>query len=62
MPDRQNWTRDQQLIALRLYMRTPFGKLHASNPDILSLAAQIGRTPSAGILRTTNGLRGRVIF
>jgi putative restriction endonuclease len=43
--ERIGWTRDQLLIALRLYMRTPFGKLHGRNPEIVSLAAAIGRTP-----------------
>jgi putative restriction endonuclease len=54
MPERNNWTRDQQLLALRLYIRTPFGKLHARNPDILSLAAQIGRTPAALAMKACN--------
>jgi putative restriction endonuclease len=38
MPLRTNWTRDQQLAALRLYMRSSFGKLHGRNPEIISLA------------------------
>jgi len=45
MPDL--WTRDQQLVALRLYMRLPFGRLHGRNPGIISLAERIGRTPNA---------------
>ena len=47
MARRIDWTRDQQLIALRVYMRMPFGKLHGRNPDIISLAERIGRTPNA---------------
>ena len=35
MAERIAWTRDQQLIALRLYARTPFGKLHGKNPQIM---------------------------
>jgi putative restriction endonuclease len=54
MPERIGWTRDQLLIALRLYMRTPFGKLHGRNPDILSLAPRIGRTPSALAMKACN--------
>ena len=42
MSERIGWTRDQQLIALRLYMRTPFGKLHGRNPQIIQLASHIG--------------------
>ncbi len=47
MPKRNEWTRDQLLLALRLYMRTPFGRLHGKNPEIIALAKTIGRTPDA---------------
>jgi len=49
-----NWTREQTLVAFRLYCRTPFGKLHASNPDIIALASLIGRTPSAVGMKACN--------
>ena len=52
-----NWTREQTLMAFRLYCRTPFGKLHASNPDIVALAALIGRTPSAVGMKACNFAR-----
>jgi len=48
------WTRSQQLIALRLYMRLPFGRLHGKNPEIIELAAQIGRTPNAVAMKACN--------
>jgi hypothetical protein len=51
MAERIAWTRDQQLIALRLYMRTPFGKLHGRNPDIIALAA---RTTNALAMKACN--------
>ena len=35
---RTNWTREQQLLALRLYLRTSFGRLDQRNPDIVALA------------------------
>lgn len=41
MAERIRWTRDQQLIALRLYMRMPFGRLHRRNPEIITLAERI---------------------
>ncbi len=41
------WTWDETLIAFGLYCRTPFGKLHQSNPDIIALAGVLGRTPSS---------------
>jgi hypothetical protein len=47
MPRPSDWTRDQQLVALRLYIRTPFGRLNGRNPEIISLARRIGRTPGA---------------
>lgn len=48
------WTRDQLLLALRLYMRLPFGKLHRLNPEIIELANQIGRTPNATAMKACN--------
>ena len=48
------WTRDQLLLALRLYMRLPFGKLDSRNGDIIDLAAQIGRTPGALSMKACN--------
>jgi len=54
MPERIAWTRDQQLIALRLYVRTPFGKLHGRNPQIIALAARIGRSPAALAMKACN--------
>ena len=48
------WTRQQQVIALRLYMRTPFGRLHGKNPDIIELSAKIGRTPGALAMKACN--------
>lgn len=50
----QLWTRKQLLIAFRLYCRTAFGRLHGRNPEIIKLAAQIGRTPSALAMKACN--------
>lgn len=49
-----SWTRDQLLLALRLYMRLPFGKLHRNNPEIIALATVIGRTPNALAMKACN--------
>jgi predicted restriction endonuclease len=54
MPERSAWTRDQQLIALRLYMRTAFGRLDGRNPEIIALADRIGRTASALAMKACN--------
>jgi putative restriction endonuclease len=48
------WTRDETLAALNLYCRIPFGRLHARNPDIISLAKAIGRTPSSVAMKCCN--------
>jgi putative restriction endonuclease len=41
------WTREELIIAFNLYCKIPFGKIHIRNPDIISLAKILGRTPSA---------------
>jgi putative restriction endonuclease len=41
------WTREELIIAFNLYCKIPFGKIHIHNPDIISLANILGRTPSA---------------
>lgn len=54
MAARSGWTRPELLIAFRLYCQLPFGKLHSRNPEIIKLAAAIGRTPSALAMKLTN--------
>ena len=49
-----NWTRDQLLVTFNLYCRTPFGRLHKGNPEIILLAQKIGRTPSAVAMKLVN--------
>ena len=48
------WTRDETLVAFNLYCRTPFGKLHARNPEIIEVAASLGRTPNALAMKCCN--------
>jgi len=50
----KNWIRSELLIAFNLYCRTPFGKLHRSNPEVISLAHKIGRTPSSVAMKLVN--------
>lgn len=55
MPARQsNWTREQLIVTLDIYCRTPFGRLHRGNPDVIALAKAIGRTPSAVAMKLVN--------
>ena len=51
---RRPWTRDETLLALRLYCRTPFGRLHRTNPEIVALASRLDRTPSAVGMKACN--------
>jgi hypothetical protein len=55
MPSKDaRWTREQLIATLDLYCRTPFGRLHRSNPDVVILAKAIGRTPSAVAMKLVN--------
>jgi predicted restriction endonuclease len=48
------WTREQLIVALSLYCRLPFGRLHHRNPEIIKFATVIGRTPSALAMKLSN--------
>ena len=52
--ERTNWTRDELIIAFNLYCRTQFGRIHKANPDIIQMAKNIGRTPSAVAMKMVN--------
>ncbi len=49
-----NWTREDLLIALNLYCKLPFGRLHKSNPVIIETAQQMGRTPNSLAMKLCN--------
>ncbi|WP_282054413.1 HNH endonuclease [Maribacter luteus] len=48
------WTREELILAINLYCKLPFGKLHKLNPQIIHLAGLIGRTPSSIALKLGN--------
>ena len=48
------WTREHRLIALNLYFKLPFGKLHRGNPLIIEVAEKMGRTPSSLAIKLCN--------
>jgi putative restriction endonuclease len=54
MANRVRWSRDELLVTFRLYCRTPFGRLHQHNPEIVELAGLLGRTPSAVGMKACN--------
>src|SRR5437773_10192576 len=49
-----HWTREHRLIALNLYFKLPFGKLHKGNPLIVEVARKMGRTPSSLAIKLCN--------
>lgn len=53
-PSKGNWADEQLKLAFALYCRTPFGKLHQRNPEIITLAELIGRTPGALAMKLSN--------
>jgi hypothetical protein len=50
----RGWSRDELLLAFNLYCKTPFGRLHRNNLDIIALADHLGRTPSAVAMKLVN--------
>lgn len=48
------WTRDELILAINLYCKLPFGKMHKSNVEVIQLAQLIGRTPSSIALKLGN--------
>ncbi|MCG3171790.1 MAG: hypothetical protein CALGDGBN_03488 [Pseudomonadales bacterium] len=48
------WSREQLKLAFHLYCQLPFGRLHSGNPEIIELAAVIGRTPGALAMKLVN--------
>lgn len=53
----RNWTREELIVAFNLYCKTPFGRIHVRNPQIIELARAIGRTPSAVSWKLANFAR-----
>lgn len=48
------WTRDELILAINLYCKLPFGKMHKSNPEVIKFAELIERTPSSVALKLGN--------
>lgn len=48
------WTREELVLALNLYLKLPFGKLHSRTPEIIQLAKLIDRTPGSVAMRLNN--------
>ncbi len=48
------WTRNELILAVNLYCKLSFGKMHKGNAEIIRLAALIDRTPSSVALKLGN--------
>jgi putative restriction endonuclease len=48
------WTREHFLIALNLYCKLPFGKLHRNNAIIVDVAGRMGRTSNSLAMKLCN--------
>lgn len=51
---RKLWTKDELILALNLYLKLLFGKLHSHTPEIIHLPNILGRTPSSIAMRLNN--------
>lgn len=54
MAERRLWTRDELLVALNLYLKLPFGKLHTGTPEITHPAKLLDRTLGSVAMRLNN--------
>lgn len=48
------WTREELILAINLYCKLPFGKLHNNNPEVVHLAQLISRTSSSVAYKLVN--------
>lgn len=48
------WTKDELILAINLYYKIPFGRMHSSNPEVKKLASIIGRTPGSIAYKLVN--------
>ncbi len=48
------WSRDEIILAINLYCKTPFGRLHRGNQEVIELSKLINRTPSSVAYKLVN--------
>jgi putative restriction endonuclease len=48
------WTREELILAINLYCKLPFGRLHRNNQDVIKLASLIGRTSNSVAYKLVN--------
>jgi putative restriction endonuclease len=50
----KNWTREETIQAFNLYCKTPFGRIHNRNPEIIALAERLNRSASSVSYKLAN--------
>jgi putative restriction endonuclease len=48
------WTRQELILAVNLYCKLPFGRLHSRNPEVVHLSKLIGRTANSVAYKLVN--------
>ncbi len=48
------WNRDELILAVNLYCKLPFGKMHSRTKEVIHLANLVNRTPSSIALKLVN--------
>ncbi|MCK5385375.1 MAG: HNH endonuclease, partial [Alphaproteobacteria bacterium] len=51
---KKNWTRDELLVALKIYCELEFRQFHSRHPRIVEVSKVIDRTPSALSMKLCN--------
>lgn len=54
MTERRNWTRDELLVALKIYCELEFGQFHQHQQRIVEVSTYIQRTPSSLAMKLCN--------
>jgi len=54
MTKKRTWSREDLILAFNLYCKTSFGRIHIGNPEVISLAKLVKRSPSAVAWKMAN--------
>jgi len=54
---KDNWNREDHILAFNLYCKIPFGSIHMHNPRVIQLARLLGRSVGAVSLKLSNFAR-----
>jgi putative restriction endonuclease len=55
--DGEDWSREEHVIAFHLYNKIEFGKIHMRNPEVIELAAMLGRKVGSASRKLANFAR-----